>query len=143
MKLTIVRGLPGSGADSLASKLAEKSECLLIGSDMFFEDIEVNYKLFKASCQYAFGQTFYELIRGGDVVVYGTFDQKWMLGDYITSAEALGAEWDIIEPNTKHKYDPIVCAEKSGNTVAYLQKIKDKWESTKDIIKFFRKNQSE
>lgn len=71
MKLTIVRGLPGSGADALAGRLAEKSECLLIGADMFFEDIEVNYKLIKASCQYAFGQTFYEMIRGGDVVVYG------------------------------------------------------------------------
>lgn len=147
-KLTLIRGVSGSGKTTLAKKIQkENTGSVIISADDFFEREDgvyaFNFKLLKAAHQYCFGQTFFYLSRGTDVIVHNTFTQKWEICPYIETAHALNFEWEILEPKTKWKSDADGCAEKNvhGLNEAMIQKMLDRWESTKDILKYAESQQ--
>jgi len=145
MKLTLIRGVSGSGKTTLADKMKKKEPSLIIvAADHFFEideDYQFNMKLLKAAHQYCFGQTFFHLYRGNNVAVTNTFTQRWEIGPYIDLAKDMCIEWEVVEPTTKWRYDAKILAEKNvhGLTEAMIGKMLERWEDTKDILKYFNK----
>lgn len=148
-KLTVCRGLPGSGKTSLANKLAEKTSGICIAADDFFthEDgtYHFNFNLLEVAHNYCIGTAFYHLSRGKNVYVHNVFAERWTVEKFVDFAHRNGYEWDIIEPTTKWKNDVAECAKRNthGLTEAMIQKMADKWESTKDLMKAFEKYQVE
>lgn len=144
-KLILIRGIPGSGKSTLAEKLAKEIEdCVIVEADDFFTldgEYKFNFGLIKAAHQYCFGKAFYNLYRGKNVIVSNTFTQKWEIAPYVETAFMSNFEWEIVEPKTKWKSNPNECAEKNvhGLQEAIIQKMKDRWESTKDLMEYFEK----
>ena len=147
-KLTICRGIPSSGKTTLALKLAKEKNGVAVSADDFFT-IEGVYSwtgsLIQMAHKYCVGTAFYHLFRGKDVFVHNTFCERWTIEEYIDFAHKNDYDWDIIEPTTKWRYDPEECAKKNthGVPLATIQKMKDKFESTKDILKAFEKYRTE
>jgi predicted kinase len=95
MKLTLVRGLPGSGKSTYAKKLGvfhvEADMFCMMDGEYVFDGTKhrENHK----TCM---TMTYLCLSSGADCVVSNTFTQKWELDPYIKMANALGAELEII-----------------------------------------------
>lgn len=144
-KLTLVRGIPGSSKTTLATKLAKENGGVAVSADDFFTHDDGNYKfnfsLIRAAHQYCLGKIFYHLSRGEDVYAHNTYTQKWEMEMTIDIASQAGYDWDIVEPTVKWRYDVEECARKNthGVPLATIQKMKDRFESTKDILKAFEK----
>ena len=142
-KLILIRGVSGSGKTTLAKKLQkENDESIIVSADDFFETEDGTYnfdfKLLKAAHQLCFGKTFYALSREQDVIVHNTFTQKWEICPYIEMANLLHIQCEVLEPKTKWKYDAVECAKRNthGLTEAMIQKMLDRWDSTKSILSY-------
>jgi predicted kinase len=141
-KLTLIRGVSGSGKTTLAKKIQKETKAATVSADDFFELADgtyaFNFRLLKAAHAHCLGEAFYYLIRGVDVVVHNTLTQKWEIFPYIELAHAAGIEWEILEPKTKWRYDAAILAEKNvhGLTAPMIQKMLDRWDSTKDILDY-------
>lgn len=147
-KLTLCRGLPGSGKTTLAKKIVDADETgntVMVSADDFYTHDDGSYNfdfsLIKMAHAYCQGTAFYHLSRGKSVVVHNTLTQKWECGPLIETAIACGYEWDIIEPKTKWKSDPSVCIDKNTHNVpmATIEKMAARWETTKSIMEYFNK----
>ena len=143
-KLVLIRGLCGSGKTTLAEKLAKENNGVCVSADDFFT-IDGSYKfsfnLIRAAHQYCLGTAFYNLYRGNNVYVHNTFTQQWEIEPYVDMAFTQGYEWELIESTTKWKYDVEECAKKTVHNVpaTSIEKMRARWESTKDLLKHFEK----
>jgi len=139
-KLTIVRGLPGSGKSTLAQKLAEADgNTVVLEADQFFmieDEYKFTFDFLMVAHSWCMGQAFYNLFRGKSVIVANTFVEYWTIDKYIEAAFKAKIPWEIVEPKTKWKNDAALLSEKNVHNVsqAAIQKMHDKWESTKDIM---------
>lgn len=143
-KLILVRGIPGSGKTTLAQKIAKENNAVLISADDFFNkdgEYKWDYKFISGAHKWCFGQVAFELFNNRSVIVHNTFTQKWEMEQYIDFAHSIGVEWEILEPNTKWKFDVEECAKRNthGVSESAIQKMLDRWEKTKDILEQFEK----
>jgi len=97
MRLTIIRGLPGSGKTTVAK--TEYSDAIHCEADQYFTDENGNYnfnpgKLADAheACQKCAQDG---LESGNDVVVSNTFTQCWEMEPYLSMADDAGADVEI------------------------------------------------
>ena len=96
-KLTLIRGLPGSGKSTMARKIAADTGALHIEADMWV-DYSQPYtpeaaKRAHAICQ---AQARHALVYGGSVVVSNTFTQQWEMQPYLDMARKHGVQVEII-----------------------------------------------
>lgn len=94
-KLTLIRGIPGSGKSTIASKL----DAVLIEADQFFENRDGEYKFDRrfikdahAWCQFEMKRL---LLAGNSVVVANTFVKRWEVERYLEIVHSLGLDIEI------------------------------------------------
>ena len=95
-KLTLVRGLPGSGKSTYARSLG----CLHLEADMYFVAngtynfmpswLKDAHRWCQLTCRDALSKKM-------DVVVSNTFSQLWEMQPYLDSAEFHGAEVSVVK----------------------------------------------
>lgn len=100
MKLTIVRGLPGSGKTTLAKQIAATTGADHFEADQFFENDDGSYEFLPSlapaahsTCRFA---TEMSLSRGRDVVVSNTFIHLEGVEEYRKMAASLNADFEVI-----------------------------------------------
>lgn len=120
MKLTIVRGLPGSGKSTFAKTLG----CLHLEADMYFVQQGVyRYDASKikdahAWCQKMANVAMYE---GMDLVVSNTFSQKWEAQPYLDAAFFYGYDVEVIA--MEHEFTSIHDVPQEA-----IERMRDRWE---------------
>ena len=136
-KLTLIRGLPGSGKTTLAYRMCAYNINLLKNeADHFFTDLSGKYnfnpKLLSVAHKYCYSQTFYQLLNDFDVVVSNTFTTNYEMLDYLEIQRYIrDLEIEIIEmPEPKYK---------SVHNVpeSTIEKMRNRWE---EILPAFKKN---
>lgn len=102
-KLTLIRGLPGSGKTTLAKKIAGENG-LHFEADMFFGP-QYDFKPALLSQAHAWCQdeVFKALLAGKEVVVSNTFTQAWEMQVYLNYAQVLGIEVTIFSMKTQYE----------------------------------------
>ncbi|EKF9234277.1 ATP-binding protein [Vibrio cholerae] len=102
-KLTLVRGLPGSGKSTYAKTLY----AILVEADQFFIDKNDNYQYDSALIKTAHAWCQLEtkrLLRAGfDVVVANTFVKNWEMSFYKSLADEVNVSFEVIEINGKYQ----------------------------------------
>ena len=96
VKLTIVRGLPGSGKSTYAKKLAGFNH---FEADMFHMvdgEYKFNFNNIKASHEWCQNKVKESLLNGNNTVVSNTFTQLWEMQPYIDMAKELCIELNIV-----------------------------------------------
>lgn len=130
MKLTIIRGVPGSGKTTLAKKLISENtnnEHVICHyeADMYFTDENGKYKFVPKLIEdaHAWCGTSVEIAlrKGWDVIVSNTFVQKWEMAAYLTLAETYGAEVEVLKCTGEY-------ASVHDVPAATIAKMRDKWE---------------
>lgn len=104
--LHIVRGLPGSGKSTLAKSLAELKNAKHVEADMFFvKDGEYNFDLKQigAAHKWCLDETEKALTKGIDVYVSNAFVRLWEMKPYISLADSLGSDIQLIEVHSEWK----------------------------------------
>lgn len=85
-KLTLIRGLPGSGKSTIAKRLAEETGACHFEADMYFM-FDGYYLYDKSNIRHAHrwcqNQTLKALNSGLNVVVSNTFTELWELQAYL------------------------------------------------------------
>lgn len=102
MKLTLIRGLPGSGKTTMAkAMLMEDPKTCHVETDHYFTDYDGNYNYNATEltdahewCQHV---TKNNLLENIDVVVSNTFSRRWEMKPYLDMAMELGAQVEILE----------------------------------------------
>jgi predicted kinase len=96
-KLTLIRGLPGSGKSTMARKIAVETGALHVEADMWVDYSHRHeseaVKRAHAICQ---SQARRALAFGGSVVVSNTFTRQWEMQPYLDMAHQYGAQVEII-----------------------------------------------
>jgi len=95
MKLTLIRGIPGSGKTTLAKSLGIQNH---FEADMFFisgGEYKFNPAKLKEAHAWCQSQTRNALARGEDVVTSNTFCRLWEMQAYLDMAKEYGAEIEI------------------------------------------------
>jgi predicted kinase len=112
-KLTLVRGIPGSGKSTYAKSLNSK----LVETDQFFIDKDGTYQyentLIKDAHNWCKLETKRLLKAGFNVVVANTFVKNWEMKFYKSLADDMGLDLEVIEmtgnyPNVHGVPDAIV-----------------------------------
>jgi predicted kinase len=121
-KLTLIRGLPGSGKSTMARKIAIDTGALHVEADMWV-DYSRRYdpdavKRAHAICQ---SQARRALQYGGSVVVSNTFTRQWEMQPYLDMAHQYGAQVEIITANGD--YGSVHDVPESA-----IQAMRDRWE---------------
>lgn len=103
-KLTLIRGLPGSGKSTYAATVPG----LRFEADQFFEDLHGNYKydinLISVAHDWCFSNTVKALRCGYDCVVANTFTKMWELDRYLDIPRMLpDVIVEVIEMRTQYK----------------------------------------
>ena len=96
-KLTLIRGLPGSGKSTMARKIAAETGALHVEDDMWVDyqqrrnpdKLGMAHDICKARARHT-------LAFGGSVVVSNTFAQRWEMQPYLDMARQYGAQVEII-----------------------------------------------
>lgn len=96
-KLTLIRGLPGSGKSTMARKIALETGALHVEADMWINYSEKwrqeSVKMAHAICQEQANKALYY---GRDTVVSNTFTQQWEMQPYLDMARHYGAQIEVI-----------------------------------------------
>lgn len=105
-KLTLIRGLPGSGKSTYARLVLradvhyEADQFFLVGSN---DDYVFDASLIKIAHEWCFSNTVRALRRGHDVVVSNTFTQLWELNKYLELLRLIpDLEVEIVEMKTQY-----------------------------------------
>lgn len=103
-KLTLIRGLPGSGKSTYASAV----QGLHFEADQFFEDLHGNYEydinLIAVAHDWCFSNTVRALRCGYDCIVSNTFTKMWELDRYLDIPRKLpDVKLSVIEMKTQYK----------------------------------------
>lgn len=102
MKLTVIRGVPGSGKSTYAKK---NFSCLILEQDMFhMHDGEYCWKADAMQNAVKWCQTtaYNALQFGMDVCVVNTFVKKKYIDTYRQMAEELGATFEVIRMTSSY-----------------------------------------
>jgi len=104
MKLTLIRGIPGSGKSTLGRRMEISfSDCVKLEADMYMHNASGAYTFDarKLKDAHAWCQTTAHamLVAGKHIVVCNTFIKIWELGPYLTMARDLNCEIEIIKVN--------------------------------------------
>ena len=106
-KLTLIRGIPGSGKTTMASKL----DARLVEADMFFVGKDGKYSHCPQYIKDAHAWCRLEMKRlltaGYDVVVANTFIKGWELQSYINATQNLDIELEVEVIEAEGKYQNI------------------------------------
>lgn len=103
-RLILIRGLPGSGKSTMASRILLASHFSHIPmfhfeSDMYFIDHRGEYvfnpEKLKDAHRWCQETVRTHLFSGNSVIVSNTFTQKWEAQPYIEMADACGAQLEI------------------------------------------------
>lgn len=124
-KLTIIRGLPGSGKTTLARKLlSSKTNTRHFEADMYFENngvYEFDRNKLNGAHKWCLIQTMLSLIHGFDVIVSNTFTTKKELQPYLDITSAGTVELEVIE-----------CTDSYGSIhdvpQSTIDKMRERWE---------------
>jgi predicted kinase len=95
MKLTLIRGLPGSGKSTMAKAM----NCYHVEADMYFiENGEYLYNpaFIKAAHEWCQDKVREALSWNIDIVVSNTVSQRWEMNPYIKLADYFKAKIEII-----------------------------------------------
>ena len=100
-KLTIIRGVPGSGQTTHAKELAQKGEIYTFyEADMYFlrpgNTYDFNPKLLKQAHAYCFETIKWWLERNHSVAVANTFTRLWEMDKYTELAEEMDCDLEIV-----------------------------------------------
>ena len=121
MKLTLIRGLPGSGKSTMARNL----DAVHLEADMYFTDCEGTYNfdpaLIKDAHQWCQSEAECHLSEGTDVVVSNTFIKRWEMESYFKLAKKYSASLEVIVANGN--YDNV-----HDLPVEVLHRMRDNWE---------------
>ena len=120
MKLTLIRGLPGSGKTTLAKQLG----VLHVEADMYFmRDGKYQFDRAKIGFAHDWCAAVAEkaLSAGMDVVVANTFVQHWEMKKYLALAGVYGAEVEVIVAIGSYESVHAVPAE-------VIERMRAKWE---------------
>jgi len=98
VKLTLIRGVPGSGKSTIAKQISAATRASHFEADMFFDLAQIEYDsaLVSAAHKWCFGNTAIALLTGTSVVVANTFVRMWEMEEYIRFAQHEGFPVDII-----------------------------------------------
>ncbi len=135
MKLTIVRGIPGSGKSSLAEKLEKlgKSNTIICEADQFFIEegkYWFDYKFLGDAHKWCQSKCAYYLFKGYDVIVSNTSIHYKDINTYYKIALKYKADFSIVN-----------CTEQYGNihevSEDVLERMKNKFKviTTEEWIK--------
>ena len=120
-KITIIRGLPGSGKSTMASKIIGTH----LETDMYFIDNCGKYSFDPNEIKYAHSWCQLccrkELVNGNSVIVSNTFCQKWEMEPYFQMAKEFECYIEVI-----------VCKEQFGSIHGVpswkIEQMKQRWE---------------
>lgn len=96
MKITIIRGIPGSGKSTHAKN---NYECLHLEADMFCiinSGYVFDIKKHKSNHAKCLDIARSAISHGCDIVVSNTFTQVWEMQPYIELAEEYGAKLEVV-----------------------------------------------
>ena len=96
-KLTLIRGLPGSGKSTMARQIAAATGAMHVEADMWV-DYSAPYtpeaaKRAHTICQ---SRARHAVMFGRSVVVSNTFTRRWEMQPYLDMAHQYGAQVEII-----------------------------------------------
>lgn len=121
-RLVLVRGLPGSGKSTYAQTLKDFAH---FEADMFFVGRDFEYHFdpsrIKEAHQWCQEETKKHLEEGHNVVVSNTFTTQWEMSYYLTLADKLGIEPEVI--HCKGKF-----ASTHNVPEHSIQRMTDRWE---------------
>jgi predicted kinase len=98
-KLTLIRGLPGSGKTTLAKTMTHAYH---VETDMYFMvngEYKFDPKQLGPAHDWCQRQAALFLESGKDVVVSNTFTRRWEIEPYEKMAKVLGCGFEVLETN--------------------------------------------
>lgn len=138
MKLTVIRGLPGSGKTYFANLCVGMGMGVNIATDDYFM-VDGQYcfdgdKLHQAH-QWNIWRCEQLMKAGKDVIVSNTCTVWKEVKPYFELAQKYQYKIDVMEPGTQWQHDLNTCFEKNTHNVPFdvIQKMSDRWESTASI----------
>ena len=124
-QLILIRGLPGSGKSTRASKLASTLGAIHLEADQYFINEAGEYHfdaaLLSQAHLWCLTQTQMQLRQGNSVIVANTFVQHWELAPYQALAKELAVQFEILV--CRDQYQNI-----HGVPEATLLSMKQKWQ---------------
>lgn len=123
-KLTLIRGIPGSGKSTIAKRLAKENFGIHIETDMYFMidgEYEFDSSRIKEAHKWCQEKSENYIANGYNVYVSNTFTKKWEMEYYVKLAKEYNCNLDILE--AKGNYGNIHNVPEN-----VIQKMKERWE---------------
>lgn len=144
-KVIILSGTSGSGKSTLASKLAKENNGIICSTDNFFMvngEYKFDIKFISEAHQWCYGQFCLEIFLGQQYIILDNTNlEDWNLFKYCETLFKFGYDFEIIEPKTKWRYDPVQCSLKNSHGVpqSTIEKMLAKKQDIKEMDKELRK----